>query len=189
VITSVSPLPGATVGVPYSYQFTGTGSPVPTWTATGVPAGLSLSAAGRLSGTPTTAAVSAINVTATNSAGSDGPTAFALTTVVSGTAPNITSLSPIPQGYVGHAYSFQFTALGSIPLTWSATGVPAGLSLSAGGLLSGTPTTISNSTIAVTVTNAIGSDGPQNFTMHILRILPGPPVIHGPVKFSGGRVQ
>ncbi len=188
-ITSVSPLPGATVGVPYSFQFTGTGAPVPTWSATGVPAGLSLSAAGRLSGTPTTAAVSAINVTATNSAGIAGPTAFALTTVVSGTAPNITSLSPIPQGYVGHAYTYQLTALGSVPLTWSATGVPAGLSLSAGGLLSGTPTTISNSTIAVTVTNAIGSDGPQNFTMHILRILPGPPVIHGPVRFSGGRVQ
>jgi serine protease len=50
-------------------------------TATGVPTGLTLSSGGLLSGTLTTAAASALNVTATNAAGtqSGAPTAFSLT--------------------------------------------------------------------------------------------------------------
>lgn len=83
-ISSPSPLPGATHGVAYSaYTFGVTGGVQPySWTATGVPAGMTLSTAGVLSGTPTTAGSPSISVTVTDSATPSNQTnnkVFALT--------------------------------------------------------------------------------------------------------------
>src|ERR1019366_5070409 len=88
------------------------------------------------------------------------------------TPPTITRTSPLTSGAVGVAYSLQFTATGDTGgnctgCTWSATGVPGGLTLSSGGLLSGTPTTAATSTINVTATNAAGSSGPTGFSLAI----------------------
>lgn len=57
-------------------------------------------------------------------------------------SPVVVSPSPLPAGTVGVAYSQQLTASGGAgePYTYSATGLPAGLTLSVDGLLSGTPT-------------------------------------------------
>ncbi|HEX3650397.1 MAG TPA: putative Ig domain-containing protein, partial [Pseudonocardiaceae bacterium] len=52
------------------------GTPPYTWTATGLPAGLAISAAGGISGTPTTAGTSTVTVTATDSAGTSGSATF-----------------------------------------------------------------------------------------------------------------
>lgn len=43
---------------------------------------------------------------------------------------------------------------GNTPYTWSSSALPSGLSLSSGGVLSGTPTTTGSTTITVTVTDA-----------------------------------
>jgi large repetitive protein len=71
-ITTTSPLPSGTVGTAYSQQFTATGGTgTDTWTvASGstLPGGLSLSSAGVLSGTPTTAGTFMFGITATDSA-------------------------------------------------------------------------------------------------------------------------
>ena len=93
-ITTTSPLAPGTVGTAYSVQFAATGDTPITWTATGVPAGLTLSSAGLLSGTPTTAAVNTINVTATNAAGpqSGAPTAFSLTITAAVPSGNFTGI-------------------------------------------------------------------------------------------------
>jgi hypothetical protein len=68
----------------------------------------------------------------------------------------ITSGVPTAQGSVGTAYpSFQFTATGgTTPYTWTATGLPGGLTLSTSGLLSGTPTASGNFNVSVTVTDS-----------------------------------
>ncbi|MCX6595143.1 MAG: hypothetical protein NTV70_02100 [Acidobacteria bacterium] len=60
----------------------------------------------------------------------------------------------LPAGIVGTAYSSTtLTAAGGTgPYTWSATGLPVGLSLSSGGVLTGTPSTI-GSTGAMSSTN------------------------------------
>ena len=70
----------------------------------------------------------------------------------------ITSAPP-PNGQVGVAYSYQETATGGIlPYTWSATGLPVGLSIdAASGLISGTPQATCNCSGTVTVTDANGS--------------------------------
>jgi hypothetical protein len=69
--------------VAYSLQFAATGDTGGnctgcTWTYDAVPGGLTLTSGGLLSGIPTTAGTSTINVTATNAAGSAGPTGFSL---------------------------------------------------------------------------------------------------------------
>jgi hypothetical protein len=84
--TSAPPSP-ATVGTPYSHTFMTTGSPTATYTLTSgtLPPGLTLSASGVLSGTPTSAGNGSfpnIVVTAANSAGSAQQT-FSLTVATS----------------------------------------------------------------------------------------------------------
>jgi subtilisin family serine protease len=61
-------------------------------------------------------------------------------------------------GTVGVATSLQMTATGGItPYTWSATGLPPGLSINpSSGLISGTPTTAGTYSVTVRATNASG---------------------------------
>ena len=71
--------------------------------------------------------------------------------------PAITTPSPLPSATVGTAYRAQLAATGgSGPYTFAITSgsVPAGLTLSSAGLLSGTPTTAGTVTFAVQATNS-----------------------------------
>ena len=80
-------------------------------------------------------------------------------TVPSGTdivSPAITT-SSLPDGKRGEAYSYTLTASGAKPITWSASGLPEGLSLS-DSTITGTPLNAGNYTIYVTARNAAGSD-------------------------------
>jgi hypothetical protein len=85
----------------------------------------------------------------------DPATSVALTINVSDLA--ITTTSPLPNASVSTAYNLQFQAGGgTAPYTWAvATGstLPAGLTLSGAGLLSGTPTKQATSTFGITVTD------------------------------------
>jgi hypothetical protein len=78
--------------------------------------------------------------------------------VVSGTLPN---------GQVDVAYTASLTATGgTAPYTWSATGLPAGLTLS-NGTISGTPTTSGTFSVAVTVTDAGGAVANTSYSVAI----------------------
>lgn len=70
-VTTVPQAPAARVGVAWSWSLAATGDPAPTWTATDLPAGITLSAAGALAGTPTTAGTYTVTATATNGSGTD----------------------------------------------------------------------------------------------------------------------
>ena len=67
---------------------------------------------------------------------------------------------------VGNAVSLQMqgTDSGGATLSYSATGLPAGLSISSGGLISGTPTTATTSSVVVTATDGTGASGTTSFT-------------------------
>lgn len=73
-------------------------------------------------------------------------------------APVITTES-LPGGTVGTAYSQALAADGTAPISWSVTSgaLPAGLTLSSDGKITGTPTAAGTSTFTVTATNASGS--------------------------------
>ncbi|PRY38186.1 S8 family peptidase [Umezawaea tangerina] len=66
---------------------------------------------------------------------------------------------------VGTAVSLQLTAVnGTSPYTWTATGLPAGLSISSSGLISGTPTTEGTSSVTVTATDAAAKTASATFS-------------------------
>ena len=73
----------------------------------------------------------------------------------------ITTTTPLPAAMVGQTYSVTFAATGGVgSYTWSvASGstLPAGLTLSLGGVLSGTPTTAGSYTFSITVTDGSGA--------------------------------
>jgi subtilase family serine protease len=95
----------------------------------------------------------------------NGTTAF---TSGGGTGNTVTVTSPGSQSTaVGTAVSLQVHASDSASgqtLTYSATGLPAGLSISSSGLISGTPTTAGTSSVTVTARDTTGASGSASFT-------------------------
>ncbi|MDR3635617.1 MAG: Ig domain-containing protein, partial [Isosphaeraceae bacterium] len=144
-------------------------------TAGTLPAGLSLSTAGLLSGTPTATGASSFTVTATDNNSDSGSQAFTLTV-----DPAITfTTTSLPAATVGAAYSQQITATGgSGTLTYAVTTgtLPAGLSLSTAGLLSGTPTATGASSFTVTATDNNGDSAGQAYTLTVDAATTGPTV-------------
>jgi|GEM_PF-6550027 len=68
---------------------------------------------------------------------------------------------------VGSAVSLQISATDSAAgqtLSYTATGLPAGLAISSSGLISGTPTTAGSSTVTVTAADTTGAAGTASFS-------------------------
>jgi hypothetical protein len=153
-ITTAS-LPNATVGAAYSQTFVAAGGTPPyTWTAASLPAWLALSTGGVLSGTPTQSGSFTFTVTVIDSASPRATASRQFTVTVNPAALSITTAS-LPGATAGTAYSQALAATGGTPpYTWTATSLPAWLSLSAGGVLSGTPAQSGSFTFTVTVTDS-----------------------------------
>jgi uncharacterized repeat protein (TIGR01451 family) len=155
-ITSAAP-PAAAVNSAYSFTLTATGGTTPyTWSVNAgtLPAGLTLSSAGVLSGSPTTTGSYPFTVNVIDA--NHGVATASITLVVSA-ALTLTFPAP-PSGTVGVAYTDTFTAAnGTTPYTFSISSgtLPAGLTLTAStGVVSGTPTTAGTSSFTVKVTDA-----------------------------------
>lgn len=154
---STTTLPGGEVGLAYGQTLAASGGTMPySWAVTSgtLPAGLSLAAAGAISGTPTTAvAGAAVTFTVTDS-GSPAQTKTASLTMTIAAPIAITTTS-LPNGIVGTAYSATLMASGgTTPYTWSAT-LPAGLTLNiSSGAISGTPTAATSVPITFTVSDS-----------------------------------
>jgi subtilase family serine protease len=131
-------------------------------------------------GTCTPPAADSVLCTATGAANTyNGPTGWgtpdgltAFQSNGSTTGNTVTVTNPGNQtGTVGTAVSLQIHATDSASgqtLTYSATGLPAGLSInSSTGLISGTPTTAATSNVTVTATDTTGASGSASFTWTI----------------------
>ncbi len=174
-ITTNSTLPPGTVNVPYSQTLVATGGAPPLkWTITAgvLPAGLALSSAGQISGTPTTAGTSDITVQV---ADANGATATKPLVLTINPPLVITTSSPLPSGTVGVNYSQQLTATGgSGQYTWTIiTGaLPLGLSLNpAAGQISGTPTTAGAANFTILVTDSNKVTATAAYTLNVIAVL------------------
>ena len=172
-ITTQAPLAGAVVGVAYTQTFAATGGTSPyQWSILAgggfLPTGLTLSAAGSLSGTPVpTPGTFPFTVQVTDFAGRTATKAFTLTiagVLIIGTA------NPLPEARVGAPYNLALALVGGfVPFTWSITGgaLPAGITLNpTTGALSGTPTVPGTFTFTVSVTGG-GQTATQSLTITV----------------------
>ncbi|MDQ6807683.1 MAG: putative Ig domain-containing protein [Actinomycetota bacterium] len=155
------------VGAPVSLPVTGTstGGATLNYTATGLPAGLAIDpATGVVSGSPSAAGTSNATVSVTSSDGLSGSTSFAwsvsaTTVAVAGVGSQAGTVGiPVPALQI-HAADNNARAL-----TYTAAGLPAGLSIgAASGLITGTPTRAGSSTVIVTATDATGPSATSTF--------------------------
>ncbi len=174
-VLSQSQPPNASVGVPYSFTlvpFGGSGNY--SWTLTssssGMPPGIAVSTAGQVTGTPTAAgnyfpAVTLTDLTTSSSI------SFSFTIVVDPF--DIATSGVLPRGIVGTPYTYALLAPGCAgTCAWSGF-PPGGLTLSADGVISGTPTFATNTSFTVT---AIGSNGSVSkiASLQVLNNIPQP---------------
>src|ERR1700693_4236569 len=171
-----SSLGPATEGVAYGATFTaGGGTPPYSWSASGLPAWLSLTSAGPLSGTTPLGSAGSYNFTITVQDGTSRFTGVSFTLQVNPGPPVITTSSPLPRAKEGTQVNFALQASGGVsPYTWTATGLPAFLSLSTAGLLSGTPPaggSAGSYSFSITVTDAAGNRASGAFSLSIDPVL------------------
>ena len=151
-----APPPGGWTNTVYGYTLTESGGTAPyTWSVSSgsLPAGISLSAGGNLSGTPTATGTFSFTARVTDA---NGQTATQATSITIAAGVSITSAAP-PTAVLSTAYSFTFAATGgTTPYTWSVNSgtLPAGLTLSSAGVLSGSPTTVGSFPFSVNVIDA-----------------------------------
>ncbi|MDP8990173.1 MAG: SBBP repeat-containing protein [Acidobacteriota bacterium] len=90
-------------------------------------------------------------------------------TVIGTTLLNITTTSPITPGVINLPYTDTLQATDGLqPYTWSASGLPQGLTLDAGtGVLNGMPTATGSTTFTLTVTDLLGHSATQSMTIVI----------------------
>ncbi|WP_280938469.1 IPT/TIG domain-containing protein [Sinorhizobium sp. A49] len=167
-------LPNGMTGIAYSQTVSASGGTAPysyDVTVGALPTGLTLAANGTLSGTPSASGTFNFTITGTDSSSGSGPYAMAnayTLTVASPTLALTPAAGTLPAGTVGTAHSQTFTASnGTAPYSYAITGgsLPNGLTLSAAGIVSGTPTADGNYSFDVTATDAYGATGSAAYAL------------------------
>jgi Putative Ig domain/Galactose oxidase, central domain len=163
--------PAGVLGTPYGpFAFSASGGFQPLkWsiTAGSLPPGLTLGDGdGSLNGTPASAAVSpySFTVTVTDSAPTPASQSLPFMIAVTLPPPPVINNQEAPTGTVGVAYMpYTFTASnGVLPLTWSETPpLTMGLTLSAQGVVSGTPSVAGKFPIMLNVMDAMSRSAPS----------------------------
>ena len=165
-------LPTGTAGQPYSQTF-GAGGGVTPYTfsiSEGVlPAGLSLASGGALTGAPTITGTFNFTVQATDASSCTGSRAYTL--LINAACPAITiNPNTLPAGMIGMAYDQTLTGSGGLApynFTVVAGALPNGVSLSAAGVLSGTPALFGSFSFTIKAADANGCMGTQAYTLVI----------------------
>ena len=177
VVIAANALPQGTAGTGYSANVVASGGTPPyAWSVVSgaLPAGLSMSSSGAITGTPTGAAHASFTVQVTDSSPSPQSTTAPLSIDVL-PPPLAISRTSFPQGTPGTFYSTTLAATGGTPpYTWSISSgsLPAGLKLSSSGLISGTPTTNGTAAFTLRVTDAAGASATSSVSI----VVSGPPI-------------
>lgn len=169
-------------GIPYTaVQFTSTGHiGTATFSATGLPPGLSVSSSGVLSGTPMQVGTFPFTVTETDAKACVVSRSLSITIL----CPTLTMTSvpdPFPIAIQQRPFSASFTVAGGLgprTFTFASGTLPPGLTLSPAGVLSGTPTTAGTYTFTIQSVDALPCTVQQQFTLIVM-----PPLSIGNLVF------
>jgi hypothetical protein len=177
-LTAIAPvLPLHTIGATYAQSFVASGGTAPyTWrlTSGSLPAGLTLTQSGMVSGVAQASGTSTFTATV-NDSSSPGQSASATAGItIAPTALVITS-SSLPSVTVGSTYSQALgVSGGTAPYSWTITSgrLPAGLSLTpSSGTITGLTSTVGTSTFTATVTD---SSSPAQVTSATASVIVAP---------------
>jgi hypothetical protein len=165
-ITTTS-LANAAVGVPYGATLVSSGGTGPySWTATAgsLPAGLNLTSSGTITGIPSSPGHSTFTLQVTDGTTPVALVAKATLSITVSVAPLTIATKYLPNAVLGTPYQASLNAEGgTAPESWalSAGALPAGLSLSSDGAISGTPSQQGSSSFTVQV---VDSTSPTHLT-------------------------
>jgi hypothetical protein len=188
LVINPAALPASVINVPYSTTLAAAGGVQPfTWAiASGtLPPGLSISAGGVISGTPTVLGTTSFKVSVTDSQTPTAAVDIRTESITVNTPLAITTTS-LTLGSINVPYTASLTATGGVPpYTWTiASGsLPAGLSLSPFGNITGTPTTQQTATFTVQVADS--QTPPSTVTAPLSLTIGGPTArLNGNYVFS-----
>ena len=170
IIINNSPLPNVTQSAAYSVQMnarggTGTGY---TWSVAtgGFPAGISMNSSGLISGVgpSSLSGPQSVTIQVFDSGANSASGVFSIAVTVNTISidhSRVGSIIRAPQGGQGYIGNLGITGIGTPPYTWSSAGLPSYLSLSSGGVISGTcDLVLTGHNYIFTVVDSTG----QNFT-------------------------
>ena len=177
---SISPnsLPGGTEFVPYNPQtLTASGGTPPytfAQTAGALPATMTISSNGVISGTPASPS-STFTVTVTDSNKCTASKIYTLTLTDPAPPPPVITVSPtnLPAGVVGQSYTSAITGGGgTAPYTFTAPpgSLPGGLTLSSAGTITGIPSAAGTFSFTVTATDSGSNVGQTNCTISVTSV-------------------
>lgn len=161
-------LPPGTVNVaygPYQLLYKGGTAPVKWTLDAGNPSGITLTENGVLAGTPTATGTISLRIRITDVHGMTDTENYSIRVE---SAVEVTTTA-LPGVQVGFPVSLTLAVVGGrAPYNWTYTqALPAGLSLSSGGVLSGTPTVAGTATLAVRVTDVEGRTASASWSLTI----------------------
>lgn len=172
-------LPSGQVGMPYNQTVAGAGGKPPyafafvTTFSTSLPPGLNGSAAGVISGIPTSAGVFSVQIRLSDSAG--GVATIVLALVIAPPPALTVETSSLPSARVGQLYNTTVSGSGGKPpYSWAfgngiGTTLPPGLNGTSSGIISGVPTTAGNYGVQISVWDSAGA-----FTTKAVNLLVSP---------------
>jgi len=175
IVLSPPTLPDGTAGTPYNQLLMGIGGTAPyafTLVTGELPNGITLSAEGMLSGTPTTFGTSNFTIKVTDANSCMKEQLFSLKICSSITI----NPSTLPSGFVGTPYNQTLSATGGTPpytftnpVGWFCLGcLPPGLTVSSSGVLTGTPVMQGVYNPLIDVTDANGCRTLKSYTIVII---------------------
>ncbi len=167
IVVDMGPIiPKGAVGSAYSFTPTVTKGTSPyTWTATGLPTGLSInSATGEISGIPAAMGTSAVSVTVTDSRGAALTVGFDITI---GYASLSVDTPSILAATIGESYTCGLSASGGDGSnSWYASGLPKGLGISwKSGIISGKPGVTGTFSVEVRVYDGEGRKATKTYSL------------------------
>ncbi|MFD0724952.1 putative Ig domain-containing protein [Lysobacter brunescens] len=185
VTVNPATLPNGAVAAAYSQTVTASGGVGPygfAVTAGALPAGVTLSPAGALSGTPTAGGTFNFTITATDSSPFPGPFTGSQAYTVTIAAPTITlPATTLAGGTLGAPYTASITAAsgGTAPYAYAVTAgaLPGGLTLNPStGAITGTPSALGTFNFSVTATDSSTGTGPYTATQsYAITVIDVPP--------------
>ncbi len=177
IAISPASLSNGEVGVSYTANLSASGgTPLYTWTASGLPAGLSMSAAGVISGTPTTTVGSpfSVTVTALDLTKAAASRTYSLTIV----AAPVISCPALPQATQGNYYASNLISGsgGATPYSFTAPLLPGGIVMDAAtGALSTQTSVVTASPglypVTITLTDALGGISKCSSSINVIASL------------------